>query len=83
VTIAKRPSGERDGGGYIADLGLVASKISEIQKIGLSVFRPSLLARPGHPSCFVRTSCFFLLPGGSGGNRRAEAAELAVGLPVL
>jgi hypothetical protein len=31
VTCA-RPSVGRDGGGYIADLGPVASKISEIQK---------------------------------------------------
>src|SRR5712672_1774913 len=32
VTIAKRPSGGRDGRGYIADLGLLASVISEFQK---------------------------------------------------
>src|SRR5258705_2704907 len=32
VTIASRPSVGRDGRGYIADLGLLASKISEIPK---------------------------------------------------
>src|SRR6266403_1217155 len=32
VTIAKRPSGGRDGRGYITDLGLLASEISEYQK---------------------------------------------------
>jgi hypothetical protein len=32
VTIAKRPSERQDGKGYIADLGMAASKISEIQK---------------------------------------------------
>ena len=33
VTIASRPSVGRDGGAYIADLGQLASKISEIQKL--------------------------------------------------
>src|SRR5258705_4312228 len=32
MTIAKRPSGGRDGRGYITDLGLLASEISEYQK---------------------------------------------------
>src|SRR5260370_3613540 len=51
VTIAKRPSEGRDGRGYTADLGRLASEISEFRKFSRSAFfvRHSLRGPAIHP----------------------------------